>query len=115
MLDPPSSSVSGSGRQQRQIRAFTDGSEGLGSRTGSTRTASSDHHHSTLSSHSKYWGLGDQKKHIHLPSSVRTSMNPLLNNRTGISGGGVSFPENWLSEDWINSTVGTSEQPVGLT
>lgn len=41
-------------------------------------------------------------------------MNPLLNNRTGISGGGVSFPENWLSEDWINSTVGTSEQPAGL-
>lgn len=40
--------------------------------------------------------------------------NPLLNKRTGVSEGGVSFPENWLSEDWINSTVGTSEQPVGL-
>lgn len=38
-----------------------------------------------------------------------------LNKRTGTSGGGVSFPENRLSADWINSPAGTPEQPVGLS
>lgn len=72
----PRSSVSGSGSQQRQIRIFTDGSGGLGSRTGCARMVSSDHHHSTPSSHLKHRGVGNQKKRIHLPPSVRTSNEP---------------------------------------
>lgn len=111
----PRSSVSGSGRQQRQIRAFTDGSGGLGSRTGCARTVSSDDHHSTPSSCSKYWGVGRIRKNACICLLLSEhQMYPLLNKRTGISGGGGSFPENWLSEDWLNSTVGTSEEPVGL-